>query len=76
MSSPWCKLERGTETSIWAWGLPKRRRFVYGGDKTTSFYFYLFLNTYQNDVVLDKTDSKRRCFEAAVTNLNDVVLGM
>ena len=38
----------------------KRRRFVSGGDKTTSFLFYLFLNKKQNDVVLDKTAAKRR----------------
>ena len=43
----------------------KRRRFVSGGDKMTSF---LFLNKKQNDVVLDKTATNRRCFEATVTS--------
>ena len=33
------KLERGRGSYIWAWGLVKRHRFVFGGDKTTSFHF-------------------------------------
>ena len=44
-------------------GVVKRRRFVFKGDKTTSFLIYLFiLNKTQNDVVLHLFCPKRRRF--------------
>ena len=38
---------------------PKRRRFG------SAIFFFLKFRLYQNDVVLDKTASKRRCFGPA-----------
>ena len=60
---------------IWAWELVKQHRFVSGGDKTMSFQFFFFKYITKRRF-LGISGPKRRRFEAAVTNPNDVVLGM
>ena len=50
----------------------KRPRFVSGGDKTTSFHFYFIFKYITKRRRLGISGPKRRRFEAAVTNPNDI----